>query len=343
MSILDGLVASSGEATTTPHALRLHGMLKMEAKLNVQGCGDSGGGLLGSRTSRNDERRDGPGRAAVPYPTRGHCEVWSFLSWERGFEDSSLIMFLRRWATEVDGKNDGSVSREAVLGPDACIEKQCLAQCHVVLGLIIFILAALADYVSSRINTVRLVGLEECCSFYFIMTGIIGICGAASHRRGLIIAFMIMSLHAAIIFVPSIIIVSSFDIHFYQAECFGECDWHLLATSLPKNSRCQILCGENIDDNKRSTMTRLGTEYRLDAGIIAATILEMILAVVSTSLCCRDICSLCRTSSRTDEVSQLDLDLLGIVFVIPKGTANGYDTSEASRRSAVLVINRSLK
>lgn len=35
-------------------------------------------------------------------------------------------MFLRRWATEVDGKNDGSVSREAVLGPDACIEKQVL-------------------------------------------------------------------------------------------------------------------------------------------------------------------------------------------------------------------------
>lgn len=46
---------------------------------------------------------------------------------------------------------------------------QCLAQCHVVLGLIIFILASLADYVSSRINTIG--GLEECCSFYFIMTG----------------------------------------------------------------------------------------------------------------------------------------------------------------------------
>ncbi|KHN72172.1 hypothetical protein Tcan_09392 [Toxocara canis] len=206
MSILDGLVAQSGDTTTSPNILRLHGMLK------------------------------------------------------------------------------------------------CLAQCHVVLGLIIFILAALADYVSSRINTIRLVGLEECCSFYFIMTGIIGICGAASHRRGLIIAFMIMSMHAAIIFVPAIVIVSSFDIHFYQAECFGQCDWHLLATSLPKDSRCQILCGENINDNQRSTMTRLGTEYRLDAGIIAATILEMILAIISTSLCCRDICSLCHTPGRSSEV-----------------------------------------
>lgn len=185
---------------------------------------------------------------------------------------------------------------------------KCLAQCHVVLGLIILILSALADYVSSRIHTIRMVGLEECCSFYFILTGIIGICGAASHRRGLILAFMVMSLHAVLIFVPAIIIVSSFDIHFYQAECFGECDWHLLAASLPKNSRCQILCGENIDDNKRSSMTRLGTEYRLDAGIIAAAILEMILSLLSASFCCREICAECRrTIIRAEDNQQIDM------------------------------------
>ncbi|VDK34347.1 unnamed protein product [Gongylonema pulchrum] len=196
-------------------------------------------------------------------------------------------------------------------GSDRCSENflrshgmlKCLAQCHVVLGLIIFILAALADYVSSRIPTIRLVGLEECCSFYFILTGIVGICGSASHRHGLILAFMIMSFHAVFIFAPTIVIVSSFDIHFYQAECFGQCDWHLLATSLPKNSRCQILCGENIDDNKRSSMTRLGTEYRLDAGIIAAAILQLILSVFSASLCCRDICmNYRRANIRADDV-----------------------------------------
>uniref|UniRef100_A0A915Q0D7 Uncharacterized protein n=1 Tax=Setaria digitata TaxID=48799 RepID=A0A915Q0D7_9BILA len=184
---------------------------------------------------------------------------------------------------------------------------KCLAQCHVVLGLIIFILAALADYMSSRINTIRMVGLEECCSFYFILTGIIGICGSASHRRGLILAFMVMSLHAILIFTPAIVIVSSFDIHFYQAKCFGECDWHLLATSLPENSRCQILCGENIDDNKRSSMTRLGTEYRLDAGIIAATILQMILSFFSASLCCREICVECRPLMWSDDNQQVDM------------------------------------
>ncbi|KAK6031259.1 hypothetical protein OSTOST_02585, partial [Ostertagia ostertagi] len=91
-----------------------------------------------------------------------------------------------------------------------------LAQCHVILGLIMLILSTLADYVSSRINTIRMYGLEECCSFYFIVTGLVGLCGAASYRRGLVITFLVMSIHAIIIFVPAIIIVSSFDIHFYQ-------------------------------------------------------------------------------------------------------------------------------
>uniref|UniRef100_A0A1I7XF34 PGG domain-containing protein n=1 Tax=Heterorhabditis bacteriophora TaxID=37862 RepID=A0A1I7XF34_HETBA len=126
-----------------------------------------------------------------------------------------------------------------------------LAQCHVVLGLIMLILSTLADYVSGRINTIRMYGLEECCSFYFIVTGLVGLCGAASYRRGLVITFLVMSIHATIIFVPTIIIVSSFDIHFYQHECWGECDWHLLAISPPKNSRCQIMCGEHVDDNMR--------------------------------------------------------------------------------------------
>ncbi|VDN01201.1 unnamed protein product [Thelazia callipaeda] len=184
---------------------------------------------------------------------------------------------------------------------------KCLAQCHVVLGLIIFILAALADYVSSRIHTIRMIGLEECCSFYFILTGIIGICGAASRRRALILGFMIMSLHASLIFAPAIIIVSSFDIHFYQAECFGECDWHLLGTSLPQNSRCQILCGENIDDNRRNSMTRLGTEYRLDAGIIAATILQLILFLVSAFVCCREICVSYRSVIKSENNQQMDM------------------------------------
>lgn len=80
------------------------------------------------------------------------------------------------------------------------------------------IMSIYADVVSHRSSTVRLHGVIECCSIYFLVTGVTGICGAASHRRGLIITFLIMSIHAAFIFVPTTIVTSSFDIHFYNVS-----------------------------------------------------------------------------------------------------------------------------
>lgn len=99
------------------------------------------------------------------------------------------------------------------------------------MAIFVLILALAADYVSYRNYTVRLHGVAEVCAAYFLLMGyepvslvgrrmfrIIGICGSASHRRGLIIAFMLMGLHAAFIFAPIVIIVSSFDIHFYNVS-----------------------------------------------------------------------------------------------------------------------------
>jgi len=165
----------------------------------------------------------------------------------------------------------------------------CLSKCHIVISLVMLVLAFLADYVSYRVNTVRLRGMTECCAFYFLFMGITGILGSASHRRGLIIAFMVMGLHGIAIVAPAITIASSFDIHFYNRECWGHCDWHLLSASVPKNSRCQILCGENIDDNQKSSMSRLGTDYRLDAGLISLAILEFLLSICTTVLCFKQI------------------------------------------------------
>ncbi|CAD5227522.1 unnamed protein product [Bursaphelenchus okinawaensis] len=179
---------------------------------------------------------------------------------------------------------------------------RCLSKCHVVISLITFTLAGLADYVSYRVNTLRMHGLIECCAFYCIVMGVIGIFGSASHRRALIIAFMIMGIHAILVFVPATIIVASFDIHFYNRECYGECDWHLLSASLPRNSRCQILCGSNIDDNRRSSMSRLGTDYRLDAGIISLACLELILSLVTTVLCIKQVFGLCSLNKAHNSV-----------------------------------------
>ncbi|CAI5454780.1 unnamed protein product [Caenorhabditis angaria] len=166
-----------------------------------------------------------------------------------------------------------------------------LANIHVLLGIIMMILSGLADYASTRKNTIRLHGLEEICSFYFVILGCVGICGSASYRRGIVIAYLVMCIHSILIFVPAIIIVSSFDIHFYQHECWGECDWHLLATSFPSNSQCQIFCGDNVNENMRRVMTRLGTDYRLDAGLISAAILELLLAVVTLFVASRTLCA----------------------------------------------------
>jgi vacuolar-type H+-ATPase subunit I/STV1 len=162
---------------------------------------------------------------------------------------------------------------------------KCLSKCHIFIGLTMLILSTYADVVSHRSSTVRLHGVIESCSIYFLLMGIAGICGAASHRRGLIITFFVMGFHAILIFVPTVIITSSFDIHFYNHECWGECDWHLLSAYLPKNSKCQILCGQNIDDSLRLSMTRLGTDYRLDAGIITLACIEFLLSIVTTVIC----------------------------------------------------------
>lgn len=155
------------------------------------------------------------------------------------------------------------------------------------------VMALLADYMSYRVNTVRFHGLTECCALYFLVMGVTGILGSASHRRGLIITFLVMGLHGVVIIAPVVVISSTFDIHFYNRECWGECDWHLLSASVPNNSRCQILCGENLDANQKSSMSRLGTDYRLDAGLIALAVLEFLLCVVHSVLCFKQIFASC--------------------------------------------------
>ncbi|GMT32864.1 hypothetical protein PFISCL1PPCAC_24161, partial [Pristionchus fissidentatus] len=163
-----------------------------------------------------------------------------------------------------------------------------LAEGHCLLGVIMLFLAATADYLSSRNKTIRLSGLEECCSFYFLLTGIIGLAGCTTSRRGLIAAFLLMCLHSIFIFVPGIVIASSFDIHFYQHECWGSCDWHLL--NIPTSSRCQILCGEGLSTNQKGQMTRLGTDVRVDAVMIALAIFELLFSIVTVIASARLMC-----------------------------------------------------
>lgn len=52
-----------------------------------------------------------------------------------------------------------------------------------------------------------------------------------------------------------------------------------------------------------STMSRLGTDYRLDAGLISLAILELLLSVVTTVLCCRQVFGLCSLGKSDVSVS----------------------------------------
>ena len=147
-------------------------------------------------------------------------------------------------------------------------------------------------------------------------------------------------MHAILIFVPAIIIVSSFDIHFYQVSSLRV---HTLWLPYNYNFLFTCLCWarvlgivwlassdhfvsseQSLPDSVRkecwrsqkkvssgipifikiflaalvsiisyicSTMTRLGTDYRLDAGLIACAILEFFLAIVTLIIAAKTICT----------------------------------------------------
>lgn len=160
-----------------------------------------------------------------------------------------------------------------------------------------------------------------CDKCYPPFSSLVGMCGAASYRRGLVITFLVMSIHAIIIFVPTVIIVSSFDIHFFQVILLPsnydtECNFSM-NVGVNVTGTCWLLVCQPIADvkffventlmiiweceqqtrgteNKLATifrtMTRLGTDYRLDAGLITAAIIELGLAIASTVICTKTIC-----------------------------------------------------
>ncbi|CAJ0932689.1 unnamed protein product, partial [Mesorhabditis belari] len=158
---------------------------------------------------------------------------------------------------------------------------------EVIVGLTMMILSCTATYLSFSLNTFRLYGLEECCSFYFILMGALGICGASALRHTLFILVLVMGVHGALIFAPALIAVSSIDITFLKHQCWGACDWNLLAPSFPSNGRCEVICGSSIDEQRRSQLTRLGLDVRLDAGMCGCAAAQFLLSILTIVLCAK--------------------------------------------------------
>ncbi len=74
-----------------------------------------------------------------------------------------------------------------------------LGQLQVFLGLCCIALGALSDFAAGDENPTKIRYVVEACGVYLIVAGFIGISGSSSYRRGLMTAFLVMSLHIMVI------------------------------------------------------------------------------------------------------------------------------------------------
>uniref|UniRef100_A0AC35UIH2 Solute carrier family 40 protein n=1 Tax=Rhabditophanes sp. KR3021 TaxID=114890 RepID=A0AC35UIH2_9BILA len=171
---------------------------------------------------------------------------------------------------------------------------KCLSECQIIIGLICLILSTLADLSTTAVPSLRLFFLQEICSIYILISGVIGLCGITSKRKMLVICYLIFVIHSLVVFTPVIIITASFDIRiFYQNECYGECNFHLLSMLNQKHTKCQILCGDDVDNQQRSSMTRLGSDIKLLLSLITFASVNCIISTISVIVCLQHLFNFC--------------------------------------------------
>lgn len=95
-----------------------------------------------------------------------------------------------------------------------------LSQCQVLLGLVS---AAMASLYLLNDGVFGIFSVGIFIGIYYAITGFIGICGAASFRRGLVAAYMVMCLHSAIICVPMSIVINAYAVKLDGRGCIIAC------------------------------------------------------------------------------------------------------------------------
>ncbi len=123
-----------------------------------------------------------------------------------------------------------------------------LAQCQTFLGLACMAIGAISDYVSSgfgKESGLRIEGVPEFCGLYFMLTGLIGTCGAASYRRGLLVAYLVMTLHACLIFVPAMVGTCIAGILMSNKDCWLKMDWD--------GDSYGVFCGQNAQEKLKTS------------------------------------------------------------------------------------------
>lgn len=158
------------------------------------------------------------------------------------------------------------------------------AQLQVFAGLVCLALGALSDYINIHDNSGKPPLIVECCGLYLIVAGFVGICGASSFRRGLVTAFLVMCIHAALILVPAIIASSAKAISDSNLDCYVSCE----------RSVCQVFCGDDeIKNLPKRSLKPIRADLRLEIGLISIAVLELLLSLVSGVLSARALCEGC--------------------------------------------------
>lgn len=115
---------------------------------------------------------------------------------------------------------------------------QALAQCQLIMGLVCCGLGALyiikQGYFWARVSF----GIAD--GFYFMLTGLIGICGSLTYRKSLVIAYMVMSVHSTVLFAPALIGFSVVAMLLDQQGCSFQCD--IFGTKV-----CHMLCKDTSE------------------------------------------------------------------------------------------------
>ncbi|CDW52304.1 zf-MYND and CD20 domain containing protein [Trichuris trichiura] len=153
---------------------------------------------------------------------------------------------------------------------------QALSQCQVVIGVICWALGAL--YLL-RQGLMSGLSLAIFSGLYFIISGSVGICGAASCRRALLVAYATMCLHALVLVVPAMLVYSSLAVHFHEDGCYVYCS-HLTWT-------CKLLCQgspgwQGLPPQSKGRV--------VDIGLITTAVVEFLLALSSAILSFHLVC-----------------------------------------------------
>jgi len=153
---------------------------------------------------------------------------------------------------------------------------QALAQCQLIMGLVCCSLGALyiikQGYFWARVSF----GIAD--GFYFMLTGLIGICGSLTYRKTLLIAYMIMSVHSTLLFAPALIGFSVVAMLLDQQGCSFQCD--IFGTKV-----CRLLC----QDTTQWDWTPNESGRTVDIGLIVTACFELLLALSSAILYCKGV------------------------------------------------------